>query len=77
MSTDEKPYGIILWAALILFIFLFVLVSDLWLYRHGHEMMTTEFKEGIKNRVWGPVLTGLFFGAQIGLAFHFYYSGRQ
>ncbi len=32
---------------------------DLWLKAHGHEYLTTEFREGLKNPLWGPLLGGL------------------
>jgi hypothetical protein len=32
---------------------------DIWLRAHGHEYLTTEFKEGLRNELWGPIVVGL------------------
>ena len=44
-KVDESNIGIWLWIVLILGIVATVVVMDLWLHRHGHEYLTTEFKE--------------------------------
>jgi hypothetical protein len=56
--TDESSIGIWLWLAEIILIFSWVPI-DLWLYHHHHELLTTEFKEGLRNQLWGPVIVGL------------------
>jgi hypothetical protein len=76
MTSDERPYGIWLWCILLVFILGYVVVADWWLHSQGHEFMTTEFKEGLDNTVWGPIVTALWFGTWIGLTFHFYIAKR-
>jgi hypothetical protein len=54
--TDESNIGVYLWIALILEINISWIGMDLWLRHHGHEYLTDEFREGIANHIWGPVL---------------------
>ena len=56
---DEKPYGVIAWVVLILLVNAFWIGFDLWARKHNHEYMTTEFREGLRNTLWGPVIMGL------------------
>jgi hypothetical protein len=57
--TDESPIGIWLWVALIIGINITWISMDVWLHRHGHEYLTTEFREGLQNELWGPLVVGL------------------
>lgn len=75
--TSEKPLGVIAWAILLVGILVFVVVADIWLHHKGFEYMTTEFKEGLDNPIYGPILTALWFGTFIGLTFHFYLSRNK
>lgn len=55
---DESPVGVWLWLALILVINAEWIGCDLWLRAHNHEYLTTEFREGLKNPLFGPFLMG-------------------
>lgn len=57
--TDETPIGIWLWVALIVIINATWIGMDLWLRAKHHEYLTTEFREGLRNPLWGPIITGL------------------
>lgn len=72
MKIDEKPIGIWLWLILFVINLAYVVIADWWLHSHGHEFMTTEFREGLQNEIWGPIVTASWFGLFIGLTFHFY-----
>jgi hypothetical protein len=56
--TDESNVGIWLWLALILIINITWISMDIWLAKHHHEMLTTEFREGLHNPVLGPFVGG-------------------
>lgn len=53
---DESPIGIYLWFVLIALISGEWIGMDIWLHSNGHEMLTTEFREGLAHPLWGPVL---------------------
>ena len=56
MIPDESPIGVWLWLVLLVVINATWIGFDVWLNAHGHELLTTEFKEGIAHPLWGPVL---------------------
>lgn len=56
---DESSIGIWFWVALIVEVNVTWIAMDLWLNAHGHELLTTEFKEGLNNRLLGPFVIGL------------------
>lgn len=55
---DESSIGIWLWFVLFVGVNVTWISMDLWLHYHGHELLTTEFKEGLANPVIGPFLMG-------------------
>jgi len=57
-TPDESPVGVWLWLVLLVVVNALWVGMDLWLHRNGHEFLTTEFREGLKNPVWGPLLAG-------------------
>lgn len=64
--TDESNIGVWLWVVLLVDINVTWIGMDLWLRSHGHEFLTTEFREGLANPLIGPFLFGftlLTFGA--------------
>ena len=68
--VDESNIPLIFW-----FVFLAVtnamwICGDIWLKRHGHEYLTTEFKEGLKNQVIGPILAFVTVGSFAAFAWH-------
>jgi hypothetical protein len=56
MNTDESNIGIYLWVILIIAINVLWIGMDLWLRHNHHEYLTDEFREGISNPLWGPIL---------------------
>jgi hypothetical protein len=72
--TDESNIGV--WFGLICVALALLpwIPFDMWLKRHGHEYITTEFKEGLQNGVQGLVICAML-GAILGIAaYHFFYQ---
>jgi hypothetical protein len=69
---DESPIGIYLWLILILVINVLWIGMDVWLSRNGHEMLTTEFREGLRNPFWGPLLAFLTAGTVAAFVWHMF-----
>lgn len=60
------------WLVLLVAIFLYVLVYDLWAYTHPpHRMMTTQFRLWLTEPFAGPVVLGCWGGIFLALTFHF------
>ncbi len=60
MKVDESNIGIWLWVVLLVVVNGIWIGMDLWLRAHGHEYLTTEFKEGLRGGgIWPPLLAGL------------------
>lgn len=57
--TDESPIGVWLWLVLIIEVNASWIAMDLFLRWRHHEYLTTEFKEGLHNELWGPLIMGL------------------
>lgn len=73
---SERPVGVILWLVLIVGVTAYVVLADLWLHSRGYEMLTTEFKEGLRNMVYGPLIVGFSAGLIGGLVWHFFTGPR-
>lgn len=69
-STDESNIGIWLWLFMLADFAVTIIVIDVWLYKNGHEMLTTEFKEGLKHPAWGAVLAGVTGAVVCAFAWH-------
>ena len=69
---DESPIGVWFWLVLIVEVNATWIGMDLWLRTHNHEYLTTEFREGLRHPVWGPVLCFLLFGTVAALVWHFF-----
>lgn len=71
---DESPIGAWLWLALIVQAVAEVWFIDWWLHAHGHEYLTTEFREALANPLWGIVLAGAT-GAVVAVGlYHFFWQ---
>jgi hypothetical protein len=70
VKTDESPIGIYFWLILIAIINVTWIGMDVWLYRNGHEMLTTEFKEGLQSKWFGPLLCFLVAGTIAAFCWH-------
>lgn len=78
MNADEGwRRAVKIWAPLLLGIFGYVVAVDLDAYRHGKEMMTTEFREGLAHPVGGPILWAIWNAIFGGLSFHFMFKATQ
>lgn len=74
--TDESSIGVWLWVALIVGINLTWIGMDVWLHKHGHEYLTTEFREGLQNELWGPLVVGLMCFTAGAFVFHMFSSPK-
>lgn len=67
---EKAPIGVWLWAFLVVNVNAQWIAADLWLHAHGYEMLTTEFKEGVRNELWGPVLAFVTVGTVAAFFWH-------
>lgn len=72
--TDESSIGIWLWVVLILGVNITWVGMDLWLHYHKHELLTTEFKEGLSNPILGPLVVGLLAFTVFAFVWHMFTS---
>jgi hypothetical protein len=56
---SESNIGVWFWLILIIIINATWISMDLWLRAHKDEYLTTEFREGLQNPLWGPFIMGL------------------
>lgn len=73
--TDESNIGVYLWLALIVVVNALWIGMDLWLHAHGHEMLTDEFREGLKSPWFGPLLAFLVAGTVAAFTWHMLSKG--
>lgn len=73
-APDESPVGVWLWLALIVLVNAEWIGMDLWLRAHGHEYLTTEFKEGLSHPLYGPLLCFLVAGTVAAFVWHMWTS---
>lgn len=71
-TPDESPVGVWLWLALVVIVNALWIGMDLWLHSRGHEYLTTEFREGLRNELWGPVLCFVTFGSVAAFVWHMF-----
>jgi hypothetical protein len=73
--TDESHIGIWLGLICVALALLPWIPFDLWLRRHHHEYITTEFREALQDvGNWGLLVCGIV-GAILGIAlYHFFYQ---
>lgn len=72
---DESPIGIYFWFILIFVVNALWISMDVWLHLHGHELLTTEFREGLRHPLWGPVLAFLTAGTVAAFVYHMASAG--
>lgn len=70
--VDESNIGVVFWVILIVVANALWIGMDIWLRRNGHEMLTEEFREGLKNPFLGPLLTFLTFGTIAAFVYHMF-----
>lgn len=74
-QTDESHVGIWLGLICVALALLPWIPMDMWLRRHRHEYITTEFREALQDASnWG-LLICFFIGGILGIAlYHFFYQ---
>ena len=72
--SDESSIGVWFWFWLFLGVNVVWIGMDLWLSKHGHEMLTTEFREGLKNPFVGPFLAFMVAGTVAAFVTHMWSS---
>ena len=72
--TDESNIGVWLWVVLIVGVNATWIGMDLWLRAHRHEFLTTEFREGLKDGLLGPLLCFLVAGTVAAFVWHMFLS---
>lgn len=75
--VDKSNIGIILWFVLVVVINVEWIAVDLWLRAHGHEYLTTEFREGLRNPIWGPFIAGAIAFTVVTFVTHMLIAPRQ
>ena len=58
-APDESNVGVWAWVVLIVAVNAYWISFDLWARANQHEYMTTEFREGLGNPLFGPLIMGL------------------
>jgi hypothetical protein len=71
-EMDESNVGIWLWGVLLVIVNATWIGMDIWLRRNGHEFLTTEFREGLKHPLWGPVLAFATAGTVAAFVWHMF-----
>ena len=77
MGPDESNIGVWFWVALLVGVNLVWISMDIWLYKNGHEMLTDEFREGLHNRVLGPLLVFLLTGTVAAFIWHMFFTSPR
>jgi hypothetical protein len=71
---DESNIGVWLWAVLFGIINVSWVGMDLWLHFNGHETLSAEFREGLKNEAWQAGLAFLTFGSVAAFVVHMFFA---
>lgn len=73
-APGERPVGVWLWLVLIATVNAEWIGMDLWLRAHGYEFLTTEFREGLRHQLWGPIISGLVAFTVVAFVVHMWTS---
>jgi hypothetical protein len=71
---NEAPVGVWMWLVIVVLFNAIWIGMDFWLHAHGYELLTTEFKEGLRHPLWGPLLAFATFGTAAAFVFHMFFS---
>lgn len=69
-AVDESSIGVWLWLVLIIVVNATWIGMDLWLNYRRHEVLTQEFREGLKSTFYGPLLVFLTVGSIAAFLWH-------
>lgn len=72
----SQDSALLAWIGITLMIAGYVTAYDVWSYKTGHKMMTTQFREWLHGTVSGPLIAAIWGGVFIGLTFHFLVRGK-
>lgn len=64
--------GVALWLTGLATATAYAIVSDLWLLRHGHRMLSTVFRDATSDPIAGPLVVGSYVGVLAGLSWHLF-----
>ena len=73
---DESTVGVWAWVGLIVLANAYWIIFDLWARANNHEYMTTEFREGMSNELFGPLILGLVAFTVVAFLVHMFQIGR-
>ena len=71
MKWVSSESALLAWVGIAVLIFCYVFAYDLWAYKTGHKMMTTQFRDWLTEPVAGPVIAAVWVAVFVGLTFHF------
>lgn len=71
MTWVGRDSALLAWIGIAVLIISYATAYDLWAWKTGHKMMTTQFRDWLAHPVSGPVVMGLWGGVFIALSFHF------
>lgn len=74
---DESNAPLIAWVGLIILVNIYWIGYDVWARLSNKEYMTTEFKEGLHNTLYGPLIMGLVAFTVIAFLTHMLNIGSQ
>ena len=77
MNWASKDSAVLAWIVLIVLITSYVAAYDVWAWRSGHRMMTTQVRVWLTETVAGPLIAGLWVGVFVALTFHFVIRARK
>jgi hypothetical protein len=72
-----RDSALLAWLVLVAAIAAYVAVYDVWAWKTGHRMMTTQFRLWLHQTVAGPIVMGLWAGVFVALSFHFLVKGKS
>lgn len=76
MRWISQDSALLAWIGIIVLIASYVTAYDLWAWKTGHRLMTTQFRDWLSQAVAGPIVMGLWGGAFIALTIHFVVRAR-
>lgn len=74
MNRESAAFA---WLILAAAVTLYVVAYDLWAWKTGHRLMTTQFRMWLHETVAGPLVFALWAGIFVGLTFHFVVTAKK
>jgi hypothetical protein len=76
-QPDESSVGMWAWVGLIFLANAYWILFDLWARANNHEYMTTEFREGMSNELFGPLILGQVAFTVVAFLVHMFQIGAK